>query len=315
MTRSIRCRFSLVLAAMLVASAAAAGAQDEDLSKVQMKVTKVAGNVYMLEGAGGNIGASVGEDGIVIVDDQFAPLAEKIQAALKGITDKPVRFIINTHYHGDHTGGNAYFQKQAPVIAHDNVRKRLESGGGAGNGGSMHFDAKPAAKEALPMITFDHDVTVHLNGEDIRALYFPAGHTDGDSVIFFPKSNVVHMGDDFVTYGFPFIDVESGGSINGMIDGVEKVMAQIAPDVKVIPGHGAISNLDDVRAYLKMLKGTRDAVQKAIAEGKTMDQMKQEKILALWSKYSGDFVKEDTFIETLYHSLTGQKTGKFIQHN
>ena len=300
---------------MLVAGVAAAGAQDEDLSKVQMKVTKVAGNVYLLEGAGGNIGASVGEDGIVIVDDQFAPLAEKIQAALKGITDKPVRFIINTHYHDDHTGGNAYFQKQAPIIAHDNVRKRLESGGGAGNGGSMHFDAKPAAKEALPIITFDHDVTVHLNGEDIRALYFPAGHTDGDSVIFFPKSNVVHMGDDFVTYGFPFIDVESGGSINGMIDGVEKVIAQLAPDVKVIPGHGAISNLDDVRAYLKMLKGTRDAVQKAMAAGKTMDQMKQEKILALWSKYSGDFVKEDTFIETLYNSLTGQKTGKFIQHN
>ena len=308
-------RFLLVLAAVLVASAAAARAQDEDLSKVQMKVTKVAGNVYLLQGAGGNIGASVGEDGIVIVDDQFAPLAEKIQAALKSITDKPVRFIINTHYHDDHTGGNAYFQKQAPIIAHDNVRKRLASGGGAGNGGSMHFDAKPVAKEALPIITFDHDLTVHLNGEDIRALYFPAGHTDGDSVIFFPKSNVVHMGDDFVTYGFPFIDVESGGSINGMIDGVEKVIAQIAPDVKVIPGHGAISNLDDVRAYLKMLKGTRDAVQKAIAEGKTMDQMKQEKILAPWSKYSGDFLKEDTFIETLYNSLTGHRTGKFIQHN
>jgi cyclase len=179
----------------------------------------------------------------------------------------------------------------------------------------MHFDAKPVAKEALPIITFDHDVTVHLNGEDIRALYFPAGHTDGDSVIFFPQSNVVHMGDDFVTYGFPFIDVESGGSINGMIDGVEKVLAQLAPDVKVIPGHGAISNLDDVRAYLKMLKETRDAVQRAIAAGETMEQMKQNKILARWSKYSGDFVKEDTFIETLYNSLTGQKTGKFIPHN
>src|SRR3984885_3894931 len=141
---------TLVIALLLTAFAAA---QEQDFSKVQIKVTKVAGSVYMLEGAGGNIGASVGEDGIVIVDDQFAPLADKIQAALKGITDKPVRFVINTHYHGDHTGGNAYFQRQAPIIAQDNVRKRLESGGAAGNGGAVHMDVKPAAKEALPIIT------------------------------------------------------------------------------------------------------------------------------------------------------------------
>ncbi len=291
-------------------------AQEPDYSKVQLKVTKVAGTVYMLEGAdAGNIGASVGEDGIVIVDDQYAPLADKIQAALKGITDKPIRFIINTHYHGDHTGGNAYFQKQAPIIAQDNVRKRLETGGPAGNGGSVHFDAKPAPKEALPIITFDHDLTVHLNGEDIRALYFPAGHTDGDSVIFFPKSNVVHMGDDFVTYGFPFIDVDSGGSIDGMIDGVEKVLAQVPPDVKIIPGHGAVSNVDDVKAYLAMLKGTREAVASAIKQGKTLDQMKQAKLLDPWKKYSGDFISQDAFIETLYNSLTGHKNGKFIKHN
>jgi glyoxylase-like metal-dependent hydrolase (beta-lactamase superfamily II) len=290
-------------------------AQNQDFSKVQIKVTKVAGNVYMLEGAGGNIGASVGEDGIVIVDDQYAPLADKIQAALKGITDKPVRFIINTHYHGDHTGGNEYFQKQAPIIAHDNVRKRLESGGAAGNGASVHMDVKPAAKGALPIITFDHDVTVHLNGENIRALYFPAGHTDGDSVIFFSQSSVVHMGDDFVTYGFPFIDVDSGGSIDGMIDGVEKVISQVPADVKVIPGHGPISGVADVRAYLDMLKATREVVAKAIKDGKTLDQMKQAKLLEPWKKYSGDFIKEDAFIETIYNSLTGQKNGKFIKHN
>ena len=302
--------------ASLVCSLCLSAAQDQDYSKVQLKVSKVAGTVYMLEGAdAGNIGASIGEDGIVIVDDQYAPLADKIQAALKGITDKPMRFIINTHYHGDHTGGNAYFQKQAPIIAQDNVRKRLETGGPAGNGGSVHFEAKPAPKEALPIITFDHDVTVHLNGEDIRALYFPAGHTDGDSVIFFPKSNVVHMGDDFVTYGFPFIDVDSGGSIDGMIDGVEKVMAQVPPDVKIIPGHGPVSSVDDVKAYLAMLKSTRDAVAKAIQKHQTLDQMKQAKLLAPWKKYSGDFINEDTFIETLYNSLTGQKNGKFIKHN
>ena len=290
-------------------------AQDQDFSKVQIKVIKVAGSVYMLQGAGGNIGASVGEDGIVIVDDQYAPLADKIQDALKGITDKPVRFVINTHFHGDHTGGNAYFQKQAPIIAQDNVRKRLEAGSGAGNGGSVHHDSKPEPKEALPIITFDHDVTVHLNGEDIRALHFPAGHTDGDSVIYFPKSNVVHMGDDFVTYGFPFIDVESGGSINGMIDGVEKAIAELPPDVKVIPGHGGVSSLDDVHAYLKMLRETRDVVQSALNQQKTLEQMKEMKLLDPWKKYSGDFINEDAYLETLYNSLTGQKSGKFIKHN
>jgi len=310
MTRTI----STFLAVLGLAVGLAAG-QDRDFSKVEIKVSKVAGTVYMLQGAGGNIGASVGDDGIVIVDDQYAPLADKIQAALKGITDKPVRFIINTHYHPDHTGGNAYFQKQAPIIAQDNVRKRLESGGAGGNGGSIHMDMKAAPTEALPIITFDHDVTVHLNGEDIRALYFPAGHTDGDSIIFFPKSNVVHMGDDFVTYGFPFIDVEAGGSINGMIDGVEKVMAQVPPDVKIIPGHGQVSTVDDVRVYLTMLKATRDVVAQALKEGKTLDEMKQAKILDPWKKFAGDFINQDAYLETLYNSLTGQKTGKFIKHN
>jgi len=174
---------------------------------------------------------------------------------------------------------------------------------------------KPQPKGALPIITFDHDVTVHLNGEDIRALHFPAGHTDGDSVIYFPKSNVVHMGDDFVTYGFPFIDVDSGGSIDGMIDGVEKAIAQLPADVKIIPGHGPVSNLDDVRTYVKMLKETRAAVEDSLKQNMTLAQMKEKKILDPWKKYSGEFISEDAFLETLYNSLTGQKNGKFIKHN
>jgi cyclase len=306
-----------VLAAALLCTIAAAQEKTPDWSKVEIKVTKVSGNIYMLEGQGGNIAASVGEDGIVIVDDEFAPLAEKIQTALKdlGITDKPVRFVINTHYHGDHAGGNAPFATSgSTVIAQDNVRKRLASGGTAGNGGSVKMEVKPAEKAALPIITFEHDVTVHLNGEDIRALHFPAGHTDGDAIIFFPKNNVVHMGDDFVRYGFPFIDVASGGSVQGMIDGVEKAAAQLPADVKVIPGHGALSNLDDVRAYVKMLRETSAAVQKALDAHKTLDQMKQEKILAPWSKWSSDFVSQDVFIETLYNSLTGHP-GQFVKHN
>jgi cyclase len=289
--------------------------QDRDFSKVQIKVTKVAGTVYMLQGAGGNIGASIGEEGIVVVDDQYAPLADRIQAALKGITDKPVRFIINTHYHEDHTSGNEFFQKQAPIIAQDNVRKRLEEDGVAGNGGSVHLEHKAQPKDALPIITFDHDVTVHLNGEDIRALHIPAGHTDGDSVIYFPKSNVVHMGDDFVTYGFPFIDVDSGGSIDGMISGVEQAIAQLPANVKIIPGHGQVSTLEDVRSYLKMLKETRAAVQDALDKKMMLAQMKEKKILDPWKQYSGDFISEDAYLETLYNSLTGQKNGKFIKHD
>src|SRR6267143_2314222 len=319
MSRQIRTWMVLALVGVALVCGQVAVAQEKtpDWSKVQIKTTKVSGNIYMLEGQGGNIAASVGEDGIVIVDDQFAPLAEKIQAALKElkITDKPVRFVINTHFHGDHTGGNVPFSNAgSTVIAQDNVRKRLEAGGTAGNGGSIKMDVKPAPKAALPIITFEHDVTVHLNGEDIRALHFPSGHTDGDSIIFFPKNNVVHMGDDFVRYGFPFIDVASGGSVQGMIDAMEKATVQLPADVKVIPGHGAISNLDDVRAFTKMLKETSAVVQKALDDRKTLDQMKEEKILAPWAKWKGDFVNEDAFIETLYNSLTGHK-GEFVKHN
>jgi cyclase len=304
--------FAAVLA-MFVCGAASA--QEQDFSKVEIKVTKAAGSVYMLEGSGGNIAVLVGEDGIVIVDDEFAPLADKIKAALKGITDKPVRFVINTHFHFDHTGGNAIFQKDAPIIAQDNARKRLESGGTLGNLGTVKMPMAPAPKEALPVLTFDHDMTIHLNGEDIRALHYPHGHTDGDSIVFFPKSNVVHMGDDFVTYGFPFIDLAGGGSVQGIIDAAEDVASRLPADVKVIPGHGPMSSLDDVRKYAAMLKEAQAAVAKAIKQGKTLDQMKAEKILEPWKKWSGEFISSDVFIDTLYNDLAGRKSGKFIKHN
>src|ERR1041385_3381718 len=184
-----------------------------DLSKVEIKSTQVSGNVYMLEGSGGNIGVSVGADGILIVDDQFAPLADKIRAALKKLGEGKLKYILNTHWHGDHTGGNKEFGPEAPIIAHDNVRKRLST--------EQHSDffkeTTPASpKEALPVITFDQALSVHFNGEEIRAIHFPHGHTDGDSVIFFSASNVVHLGDDFFAGRFPFVDLESGGSVEGL---------------------------------------------------------------------------------------------------
>ncbi len=305
----------VILFAAVLSLIAAAAAQEPDFSKVEIKVHRVAGSVYMLEGAGGNIGVSVGADGIVIVDDQYAPLAEKIRAALKGIADMPVRFVINTHYHGDHTGGNALFQERSPIIAQDNVRKRLASGGPAGNGASIKMEVKPAEGKALPIITFDHDVTVHLNGDDIRALHIPAGHTDGDAIIFFPKSGVLHMGDDFVTYGFPFIDLDAGGSVRGLIAGLEALLPTIPPETKIIPGHGAVASVGDMKDFLTMLKETTAAVDKAMKQGKTLEQMKQEHLLEPWKKWSGRFVSTDTWLETVYNDLSAQKPGHFVRHN
>jgi glyoxylase-like metal-dependent hydrolase (beta-lactamase superfamily II) len=298
------------LLAALLLQGWACGAADQDFSKVEIKVTKVSGTVYMLQGSGGNIGVSVGEDGIVLVDDQFAPLAPKIKEALKGITDKPVKFVLNTHFHGDHTGGNAQFSAEATIIAHENVRKRLQEGGPVGGN-----QVPPAPKEALPVITFNDRATVHLNGEDIRAIHFPNGHTDGDSVIFFPKSNVVHMGDDFVTYGFPFVDTQNGGSVSGMIAGVEKVLSMTSPDVKIIPGHGPLSTPADVRKFIDMLKGTRDLVAQAVKEGKTTDQMKQEQLLAKYQDLGKGFIKTDAWIDVLYADVMRQTNSTLPYQN
>ncbi|MBZ5505626.1 MAG: MBL fold metallo-hydrolase [Acidobacteriia bacterium] len=285
-------------------------AQGQDFSKVEMKVEKVAGTVYMLQGAGGNIGASVGDDGIVIVDDEFLPLAEKIEAALKGITDKPVKVVLNTHWHGDHTGSNQHFGEKAPIVAQENVRKRLASGGKGRFG-----ETKPAEKAALPIITFENDVSVHLNGEDIHAIHFPHGHTDGDSVIFFKQSNVVHMGDDFFNGGmFPYIDLDSGGSVQGMIAGDEKVLAEIPDDVKIIPGHGPLATKDDLKKFITVLKETSAAVQAEMKKGKTLDQLKQEKVLAKWDSWGQSFIKTDVFIEILYDSLKNSPTGPKNAH-
>jgi cyclase len=285
-------------------------AQGQDFSKVEMKVQKVAGTVYMLEGAGGNIGASVGDDGIVIVDDEFLPLAEKIEAALKGISDKPVRVVLNTHWHGDHTGGNPHFGEKAPIVAQENVRKRLATGGKTRFG-----ETKPAEKTALPIITFEDKVSVHLNGEDIRAIHFPHGHTDGDSVIFFTQSNVVHMGDDFFNGGmFPFIDIESGGSVQGMIAGDEKVLAEVPDDVKIIPGHGPLATKEDLRKFIAVLKATSAAVEAGIKKGKTVAQLKQEKVLAKWDSWGQSFIKTDLFIEILYDSLKNKPSGPKNTH-
>ena len=275
-----------------------------DWSKIEVKAQKVSGNVYMLEGAGGNIGVSVGDDGILIVDDQYAPLADKIKAALKGIADKKLRFILNTHWHGDHTGGNVVFGPEAPVIAHDNVRKRM-----ATEQKSEFFKrTTPAApKEALPVVTFNQNLTVHFNGEEIRAIHFPHGHTDGDSVIFFTTSNVVHLGDDFFAGRFPFVDLESGGNVEGLTKNIGEIIEKIPAGAKLIPGHGPLSTIDDLKTYHNMLIKTTDIVRQKIAAGKTLDQIKTESLPDEWKSWGTGFIKTEMWLEIVYRSLTAKK--------
>jgi cyclase len=275
-------------------------AQQRDFSQVQIKSTKVAGNVYMLEGSGGNIGVSVGADGILIVDDQFAPLADKIRAALKGLGQGKLRFILNTHWHGDHTGGNVVFGPEAPIIAHDNVRKRLAT---EQKSEVFKTTTPPSPKEALPVITFNESLSVHFNGEEIRVIHYPRGHTDGDSVIFFTSSNVVHLGDDFFAGRFPFVDLESGGSIEGLIKNIGEIIGKIPADAKLIPGHGPLSTVDDLKSYHRMLQQTTEIVRQKMTAGKTLEQIKSEGLPDEWKPWGTGFIKTDLWVETIYKSL------------
>ena len=298
--------FAVVLCASFAANAAAHGVvrhghlspQQRDMSQVQIKTTKVAGSVYMLEGAGGNIGVTAGPDGLLIVDDQFAPLAEKIRAALKQLNPGSLKFVLNTHWHGDHTSGNAQFGREATIVAHDNVRKRLASEQ------KILGNKVPAApKEALPVITFDNALAVHFNGEEIRAIHFPNGHTDGDSVIFFTGSNVVHMGDDFFAGKFPFVDIENGGNVVNLAKNVGDVLGRLPAGVKIIPGHGPLSTADDLRLYHRMLLETTDIVRKQAAAGKTLEQIKAQGLPETWKDWGTGFVKTEQWIELIYRSL------------
>ncbi len=288
------------LALLLTFGAALAHAQ-QDFSDVEIRTTHVKGNIYMLNGTGGNVGVSVGPDGILIVDDKFAPLADKIRAALKELGGGRLKFILNTHYHGDHTGGNRVFGPEVPIIAQTNVRKRLMA---ERRRSGQTAPATPQA--AWPVITFDDSLSVHFNGEEIKVLHFPHGHTDGDSVIFFTGSNVVHMGDDFFAGRFPFVDLDAGGDVEGLVENIEEVTRHLSSDVMIIPGHGPISTLDDLETYRRMLVETMDVVREGMAAGKNLDEIKKEGLPEEWKSWNWQFVSAERWIEIVHRSLSGE---------
>jgi glyoxylase-like metal-dependent hydrolase (beta-lactamase superfamily II) len=278
-----------------------AHAQQRNFDAVQIKTTQVAAGIYMLEGEGGNIGVSSGEDGVYLIDDQFAPLTPKIVAAVKAISDKPIRFLMNTHWHGDHVGGTENLGKAGVVIiAHDNVYKRMSVGGAIT---ALKQNYAPAPKAALPVITFNQTATFRMNGDDVTSTHLPPAHTDGDSFVRFAKANVIHTGDVFAAYRYPFIDVESGGSIKGVLRAIDVLLPVMDDNTKVIPGHGGLSSKKDVLAYRKMVATAISKIEPMVKSGRTLQQVIDAKPLREFDEEWGKFRKPEAFVEIVYNGL------------
>ena len=263
--------------------------------EVIIETQQLSDNVYMLTGQGGNIGVCVGEQGVFMIDDQFARLTPKILEAVKALSDKPIQFLINTHYHGDHTGGNENIAEQgAKIIAHDNVYKRLS-------------ESTPATpKEALPVISFNDKLQLHINGEDVLVFHVENAHTDGDALLYFTQSNVLHTGDTFFSELYPYIDLDSGGSINGYIEAVKKTLILIDDDTKIIPGHGKLSNKVKYQFFLSMLEDLKTKVLAEIESGKTEEDVAANTAITKTYDdlgYSWAFINSERIRRTLYKSL------------
>jgi glyoxylase-like metal-dependent hydrolase (beta-lactamase superfamily II) len=287
---------------LLPAAAVPAAAQNQDFSKVEIKTEQLAPGVYMLTGAGGNIGLSVGDDAPFIVDDQFAPLTDKIVAAVRAVTDKPVRFVVNTHWHGDHTGGNENFGKAgAVIVAHDNVRKRMSTE----QFNEVFKSTTPASpRAALPVVTFAQSVTLHLNGDAVEVTHVPPAHTDGDSIVHFTKANVIHMGDLFMNGFYPFIDVGSGGHVDGVVGAAEKALGMANDETKIIPGHGPLADKASLQAFRDMVATIRDRVSALVKEGKSLEEVQAAQPSKEFdAKWGGGFMKPDQFVGLVYASL------------
>jgi cyclase len=274
----------------------------QDFSTVEITTTEVADGVFMLQGSGGNIGVSVGEDGVFLIDDQYAPLTDKIVAAVKAIDSGPIRFVLNTHWHGDHTGGNENLGGTgALIVAHDNARRQMTVG--------QFFElwdrkVEPSSDASLPVVTFSDEVTFHLNGDVIRAFHVAHAHTDGDSMVHFEKANVLHMGDTFFNGTFPFIDVYSGGSLAGIIAACHKALALVDDKSKIIPGHGPLGGRSELIAYRDMLQRAEDAVAPLVRQGMSLEEIGEADPLApLVETWGGGFITSEQFLQLIYEGM------------
>ena len=290
-----------LLACLALFFAPLLAAQDEAVEYVPSKLSDT---VTMVKGRGGNIAVSAGEDGVFIIDDQLKPLTDQLLAAIRQIDDRPVRFVINTHYHGDHVGGNETLgQSGSVIIAHDNIRRRMNS-----EQFSRFMDSTtPAYPEAsLPVVTFNDRVSLHLNGESVTAYHVPRGHTDGDSIVHFPGSNVVHMGDIYFNGLYPYIDLDGGGSVQGMISAVELALGLADADTRIIPGHGPLSNRAELESYHAFLVKARDNVQALIDQGLDLEEAIAARPTAEWDEQLGGvWIKPGQLVTFIYNSLSG----------
>lgn len=288
---------------ILLACVAAPLAGQQSLDTVRIRTVSVADGVYMLMGAGGNIGVSAGANGVVLIDDQFAPLTDKIKAAVAAINPGPIRFLLNTHWHGDHTGGNENFAKDGVVIvAHENVRHRMSVEQFVA---ALNRTVPRSPEAALPIVTFTDAVNLYLNGDSINAFHVAPAHTDGDVVIYFRRANVVHMGDTYWNGRYPLIDLSSGGSVDGMVAAMDRVLAMTDENTKYIPGHGELSGRAGVAAFRDMLSTVRDRVRTLVRQGKTLAQVKAAKPSAEFdAAWGGGYINPDRFVETLYADLS-----------
>ncbi len=274
----------------------------QNFDEVQIETVPVADGLFMLVGSGGNIGLSVGADGAFLIDDQYAPLTDKIKAAVSAQTDQPIRFVVNTHWHGDHTGGNEHMgEAGAIIVAHENVRKRMSTEQFLK---AFNMRRPPSPPGALPVVTFTDAVTFHWNGDDIRVFHVAPAHTDGDAVIHFQKANVIHAGDTFFNGMYPFIDTSTGGSLDGMIAAADRILALADDATKIIPGHGPLANKADLIAYRDMLDTVRARIREMIQAGKTRDEVVAAKptadLDAAWGK---GFLQPDVWVGIVYDAM------------